>query len=91
MRADAGGLADDGEVNIDDAATTLQTESGLLAAPVLRVVGDADLYCVNPEGQLVQYRHETNELEPVGLTFWELFEREIAELRGRKDKKKAGE
>ncbi|HTL28870.1 MAG TPA: hypothetical protein VL282_06615 [Tepidisphaeraceae bacterium] len=78
-------------MRLDDAATKLRTESGLLAAPILRIVGDADLFCIDPEGQLVHYRHETNELEPVSLTFWELFEREIAELRSRKDRKKASE
>jgi hypothetical protein len=77
-------------MRLDDAATQLRTENGLVAAPVLRIVGDADVYCVDAQGQLVRYRHETNELEPVQGTFWDLFDREIAELRARKDKKKSG-
>jgi len=75
-------------MRLDDAAASIQADTGLSVAPVLRVVGDADLYCVDASGRLVQFRHETNELENVDLTFWQLFEREIAALRKRKDKKK---
>jgi hypothetical protein len=76
-------------MRLDCAAETFRSRTGLLAAPVLRIVGDADLYCTNAQGQLVQFRHETNELEPVRLSFWQLLEREIRELRERKDRKKA--
>jgi hypothetical protein len=75
-------------MRLDSAAESFRTQSGLLGAPVLQIVGDADLYCVNAQGEIVQFRHETNELEPVHLTFWQLFEREIRELRARKDRKK---
>jgi hypothetical protein len=75
-------------MRLDMAAESFRKETGLSAAPVLRIVGDADLYCVDPDGRLVQFKHETNELEPVQLSFWELFEREIGELRSRKDRKK---
>jgi hypothetical protein len=63
-------------------------KTGLGAVPVLQIVSDADLYCVDSEGQIVQFKHETNELEPVQLDFWQLFEREVSELRKRKDRKK---
>ena len=76
-------------MRLDDAATSFRSETGLSAAPVLKVVGDADVYCVNERGELVQFKLETNELEAVRLSFWELFEREVRELRERKDRKKA--
>jgi hypothetical protein len=75
-------------MRLDTAAESFR-KTGLGAAPVLQIVGDADLYCVDPEGRLVQFKHETNELEPVELTFWQLFEREVSELRKRKNRKKA--
>jgi hypothetical protein len=78
-------------MRLDREAESFQNESGMCAAPVLRIVGDADVYCVDARGRLVQFKHETNQLDPVGLTFWELFEREVRELRARKDRKVHGE
>jgi hypothetical protein len=49
------------------------------------VVGDANLYCVDPNGVIVRFDHETNELEPVSMNFWQVLEHEISELRARKD------
>jgi hypothetical protein len=77
-------------MQLDNAAELFQKETGHCAAPVLKVVGNADVYCVDKDGQLVQFIHETNELEAVQLTFWQLFEREVTELRTRKDRKKSG-
>ena len=62
------------------AAESFQEKTGLTAAPVLKVVGDADVYCVNPKGQLVQFDHEVGDIKPINLSFWELFEKEAAEL-----------
>jgi hypothetical protein len=77
-------------MRLDAAAESFQKDTGLVAAPILKVVGDADVFCADAEGRLVQFRHETNELEPVPLNFWQLFEREITELHARKARKKAG-
>lgn len=77
-------------MRLDHAAETFRAKTQLPAAPVLKVVGDADLYCVDERGGLCRYRHETNELEPVEGDFWSLLDREIGELRARKDRKKAG-
>jgi hypothetical protein len=71
-----------------DVAAEEFKKTGLNAVPILQIVSDADFYCVDPQGQLVQFQHETNELEPLQLNFWELFEREVSELRKRKDRKK---
>jgi hypothetical protein len=77
-------------MRLDDAAASFQKGTGLIAAPVLKVVGDANVYCVDAAGRLAQFEHETNELNPVDLDFWQLFEREIAELQSRKEQKKKG-
>ena len=70
-----------------DAAEEFQERTALIAAPVLRVVGDADLYCVDAEGSIVQHRHEEGALEPVGLGYWGLLDRELGALRERKERR----
>jgi hypothetical protein len=77
-------------MRLDVAAETFQRETGLAAAPILQVIGDADVYCADAQGQIVRFDHETGELEAVGLNFWQLFEREVQELCVRKEKKKRG-
>lgn len=68
-----------------------QKDTGLKAAPILKVVGDADVYCVDADGVISRYAHETNELGPVEFTtFTALFDHEIQELRARTDRKKNG-
>ena len=62
-------------------------ETGIKAIPILKVIGDADLYCVIENGKIVRYRHEENRLEEIEMDFWELFEKEIKELMERKEKK----
>jgi hypothetical protein len=74
-------------MRLDAAAELFRTRTDLLAAPILRVVRDADLYCVNAQAHLCQWHHETNELEPIDIDFWDLFEREVANLHDRKVKK----
>ena len=58
------------------------------ALPILKVIGDADVYCVL-KGKIVRFNHETNELKPEKIDFWTLFERELAELKARKERKLA--
>ena len=72
-------------MQLDHAADAFQAQSGICAAPILKLVGDANLYCVDEGGVIHQYDHELNSLEAVGLGFWDLFEREIAELVARKN------
>jgi hypothetical protein len=75
-------------MRLADAAESFQKQTGLKAAPVLRIVGDADLYCVDSAGALVQFLNEEARLEPIKMGFWELLEREIRELASRKSRKK---
>lgn len=77
-------------MRLDFVASTFQKQTGIRAAPVLRVVGDANLFCVDGDGRLMQFDHEQNVLNPLDVNFWELFEREIAALKSRKVKKLGG-
>jgi hypothetical protein len=77
-------------MRLDDVAEAFQAQSGLRAAPILKLEGDPNVYCVDELGAIFQYEYELNSLEPVGLGFWELFEREIAELVARKNELVAG-
>jgi hypothetical protein len=61
---------------------------GLAAAPILRIVGDRDVYCTTADGSIVQFQHETGELERFDGDFWRLLEREIRDLHERKVRKK---
>lgn len=77
-------------MRLDHAAETFRARTQLHAAPVLKIEGDADVYCVDANGALCRFRHETHELEPVEGDYWSLLDREVGELRARKDRKKAG-
>jgi hypothetical protein len=78
-------------MRMDAAARRLKDGAGLTALPVLRVVGDANLFCVDAGGSLVRFDHELGELEPLDGGFFDLLEREIADLRQRTERKKRGE
>ena len=58
--------------------------TGLNAVPILRIVGDADLYCVDESGKIMQYNHEEIALNEIGMDFWELLEKELKQLKERK-------
>lgn len=61
--------------------------TGMNGVPILRVVGDADLYCIDGNNQIVRYRHEENIFESIDLTFWQVLEYELQELKERKENK----
>jgi hypothetical protein len=62
-------------------------ETGIKAVPILKIIGDADIYCVNEKGEIVQYHHEENDVEEIKMNFWEIFENELKELKERKELK----
>jgi hypothetical protein len=76
-------------MRMDVAAAELRERTGLVAAPVLKVVGDADVYCVCTDGTFARLDHELGELKPVEGTFFDLLDLELGELRARAEKKKA--
>ena len=72
-------------MRLDVAGRQFQAQTGLAAAPILKVECDANVFCVDKGGSLLAYDHEENSLTSVGTDFWELFEREISELVARKN------
>jgi hypothetical protein len=62
-------------------------ENGIKAVPILKIIGDANMYCVNRTGKIVQYDYEQNIVEEIDMDFWELFEKELKELKERKERK----
>lgn len=77
----------EGWMRLETAGQEFIDETGILAVPILQVIGDSDLYCANEDGKIVQYNHEENTIEDLNMNFWELFDRELKELRARKDMK----
>ncbi len=57
--------------------------------PFLKIVGDANVYCFEQHGSVCRWDHELGRAQPIALNFGEVFAQEIAELRKRKDRKKA--
>ena len=74
-------------MRLDIAGKQFSEKTGINAIPILKIIGDADLYCVNENGKILQYDHEENNVEEIQMNFWELFEKELVELKERKEKK----
>jgi len=71
-------------MRLDHAAEQLATDCGVLAVPILRVVCDPDIYCIDTNGSIARHRHDTNDLEPVDGDFWQILDAEAAALAERK-------
>ena len=65
---------------------TFIEENGLKAVPILKIIGDANLYCTDEGGNIVQYDYDENSLTKIDMGFWELLDRELKSLKERKDK-----
>jgi hypothetical protein len=76
-------------MRLDVAAERFRDETGLDAAPVLKIIGDANVFCTSAGGQLQEFDHELNTLAPVDLDFWGLLDRELAALAARKKRRVA--
>jgi hypothetical protein len=63
-------------------------ENGLKAVPILKITHDADVFCVNEDGKIVQFKHEEGVLSEIKMNFWELLDYELKELKKRKEKMK---
>jgi hypothetical protein len=74
-------------MRLEFAGRQFYEENGIKAVPILKIIGDANLYCVNEIGNIVQYDHEQNIVEGIDMDFWELFEKELSELKERKEMK----
>ncbi|MBO9684823.1 MAG: hypothetical protein J7502_19485 [Flavisolibacter sp.] len=61
--------------------------TGIQAIPIMKIICDPDVYCVDENSKIGIYRHEENLIEPIDMTFWDVFKMELKELRDRKDQK----
>ena len=77
-------------MRLDFVTREFQHATGLRCAPILQIIGDANVYCVVESSAIARYDHETNELSPETVDFWAVLEREIAELKSRKIRKVSG-
>ena len=66
-----------------------RAEMGVNVVPCLKIMGDADIYCFDESGTLKRWEHETGSLKDVVESFTETFAHEVAELKQRKERKKA--
>ncbi len=73
-------------MRLDVVGRDFQARTGLAATPILKIRNDANLFCVDPAGDLFEFDHEENSLTPLNLDFWELFEREVEALVERKNR-----
>lgn len=57
--------------------------------PILKVIGDADVYCFDSKGNIQQWLHEEDSFRPFDGTFFDLLEQEFKDLDERRKRKKA--
>ena len=69
-----------------EVATNEFEEMGHNVIPVLKVMGDADMYCISSEGDIVRYLHEEDIFEPYDGNFFDLLVYEVNELESRRIK-----
>ena len=74
-------------MRLEVAGNEFFANTGIKAIPILKVIGDADVYCVDESSKISIYRHEENNTEPVNKTFWDVLEFELKELKERKERK----
>lgn len=82
----ASDLSDDW-MKLESVGQQFRQETGIKAVPVLKIINDPDVYCVDESRNIKQFNHETNELLPTNMDFWQIFELELKELSRRKDQK----
>lgn len=73
-------------MRIDIAAAEF-LEMGHAVVPILKIMGDADVYCVNEVGEIVRWSHEEDIFEPFSGSFFDLLSFELQELEERRIKK----
>ncbi|MDR1464732.1 MAG: hypothetical protein LBJ11_05465 [Oscillospiraceae bacterium] len=77
------------EMRLVNAGRAFMEDTGLKAVPILKWQLDADCWCVDEDGDIARFSHETGELTKTGLGFWELFERELRQLQTNAERMKA--
>ncbi|TCD12113.1 hypothetical protein EZ449_03595 [Pedobacter frigidisoli] len=74
-------------MNLEFVGKNFFADTGIKAVPILKILTDADVYCVGENKQILKYNHEENLVEDTNMNFWEIFEFELKELRDRKELK----
>jgi len=64
-------------------------QMGHRVLPIVKVIGDADVYCLDRDGKIQRWKHELDSFEAFDGTFFDLLEHEFKELDGRRKRKKA--
>ncbi|NJK93293.1 MAG: hypothetical protein HC904_16670 [Blastochloris sp.] len=72
-----------------DVAAKEFKDMGHQVLPILKIIGDADVYCFNSEGRIVHWSHEEDIFSPFDGGFFDLLKHEFIELDERRKKKKA--
>jgi hypothetical protein len=78
-------------MNLETQAKNFQKETGHTAIPILKIMSDPNVYCVEKQGAMVRWDHESNEFSSDGKTFFEILDFELGELADRKRRKFAKE
>ena len=73
-------------MNADIARKEFQ-ELGHDVLPILKVIGDADVYCLDKSGSILKWSHELDELDQFEGSFFDLLRLELSELSERKRRK----
>ena len=55
--------------------------------PILKVVGDADVYCLDKNGLILKWSHELDEFDQFEGSFFDLLRHELSDLSERKRRK----
>jgi len=76
-------------MSIEGKIPWFREHTGTNYVPFLKLIGVADIYCFDEAGDVRRWDHETGEAPLQNKTFFEVFSYEVAELKGRKEQKKA--
>jgi hypothetical protein len=74
-------------MRLEIAGRKFMDDTGIMAVPILEVMGDADVYCVNERSEIHIFKHEEGKIEPANMNFWEVLDYELKALRERKERK----
>jgi len=64
-------------------------EMGHQVIPFLKVIGDADVYCFDRDGQIQRWSHEEEIFDPYDGGFFDVLRYEFLELEERRERKQA--
>lgn len=72
-------------MNLETNARQFQEETKHKIVPFMKIIGNADVYCFDQDGNVVRWDHELNEIAEWGLSFFDVLDFELGELSERKE------